>query len=63
MAIAACVFVNANRLVPMKVMALVAVKAGVNMQPVREYAFLRLRREFLKGVATEAGKLSNRLIT
>ncbi len=63
MAIAARVFVNADLLMPLKVMTLVTMKAGINMQTVREHAFFRARREFVKGMAPEARKLSNRLIT
>ena len=63
MAIAAYVFVNAYMLMPPKVMTLVAVNAAGNMQLMGEYSLFRIRRELLKGVALEAGKLSNRLIT
>ena len=63
MAIAAYVFVNADMLMPLKVMTLVAVNAAGNMQLVGEYSLFRIRREFIKGVALKAGKPSNRLIT
>ena len=63
MAIAAYVYVNADVLMPLKVMTLVAVNAAGNMQPVGEYSLFRICREFVKGVAPEAGKFSNRLIT
>ena len=63
MAIAAYVYVNADLLMPLKVMALVAVNIAGDMQPVGKYSLFRICREFVKGVAPEAWKLSNRLIT
>jgi hypothetical protein len=62
MAIAAYVFVDAEVLMPLKVVALVAVNAAGNMKPMGEYSLFRICREFVKGMATEAWELAYRLI-
>ena len=62
MAIAAYVLVNADVLMPLKIVTLVAVNAAGNMQPVGEYSLFRVCREFFKGVATKAWEFAYSLV-
>jgi hypothetical protein len=62
-AITAHVFINAYVLMTLKLVTLVTVKAGDNMQPVREHSLCRPRREFIKRVAPETWESSYGLIS
>jgi len=54
--------IDAYVFMSLKVMALIAMETGIDVQPVREYAFFGLMREFLERVAFEAGEFAYCLI-